>query len=272
MSKHVAGNRRAFTLIELLVVIAVVSIIAAILFPVFAKVREKGRQTACAGNEKQMGLAILAYAQDNDECLPNRSSVAQDYSWKFEIYPYIKSTRIYQCPSNPSRELDDYNTATGLVNDDAPDFLASYAANRGSGNDGPFIDPHPNAPPPDNQLLTVKLSGLESPSQTIGIVETTSQYTDFVVTNLRWAKPNAHDAELGGNVFSGHLGRSNFQFMDGHVKAMKPLATLDLADGGSGSVNMWTRDNKAFTDASPPPAVGDATGKTVLAYSEALYH
>lgn len=57
-------------MIELLVVIAIIAILAAILFPVFAKVREKARQTACLSNEKQMGLAFMQYVQDNDETFP----------------------------------------------------------------------------------------------------------------------------------------------------------------------------------------------------------
>ncbi|MEN6304741.1 MAG: prepilin-type N-terminal cleavage/methylation domain-containing protein, partial [Armatimonadia bacterium] len=63
-------KRRGFTLIELLVVIAIIAILAAILFPVFAKAREKARQSSCLSNMKQMGLACLQYAQDYDEVLP----------------------------------------------------------------------------------------------------------------------------------------------------------------------------------------------------------
>ena len=63
-------RRRGFTLIELLVVIAIIAILAAILFPVFAKAREKARQASCQSNEKQLGLAFLQYVQDNDEKFP----------------------------------------------------------------------------------------------------------------------------------------------------------------------------------------------------------
>src|SRR5438309_4163016 len=61
------GNRRAFTLIELLVVIAIIAILAAILFPVFAKAREKARQTSCLSNTKQIMLGQKMYVQDYDE-------------------------------------------------------------------------------------------------------------------------------------------------------------------------------------------------------------
>lgn len=260
-------NARAFTLIELLMVIAVISIIAALLFPVFGRVREKGRQTACESNERQLGIAIMAYAQDHDETLPPRTPAGQHYSWKFAISPYLKSQDVYHCPSNPSRELEDYNTATALQGDGVPDYMSSYAVNRGSGSDGPFIDPHPGRGEP----LSVGLNDIVSPAQTIGIVESTSIFTDFVVTNLRWANPNPTPATTNGNLFAGHTGMSNFLFMDGHIKAMKPLATLDSADGGSGTVNMWTNAGKPFVAAIPPPTVGDATGKTVLSYSERRY-
>jgi prepilin-type N-terminal cleavage/methylation domain-containing protein len=64
------NTKLGFTLIELLVVIAIIAILAAILFPVFAKVREKARQTTCTSNEKQIGLGILQYVQDYDETYP----------------------------------------------------------------------------------------------------------------------------------------------------------------------------------------------------------
>ena len=67
-------RHRGFTLIELLVVIAIIAILAAILFPVFAKAREKARQTACINNQKQITTATLMYAQDNNEMLPDAGS------------------------------------------------------------------------------------------------------------------------------------------------------------------------------------------------------
>ena len=118
------GNRKSragFTLIELLVVVAIIGLLAAILFPVFAKAREKARQTACLSNQKQIGLALMQYAQDNDETLPyNANSPAFGFgsnisfgtinfatpadaqwvtNWISAIYPYSKSWAILVCPS-----------------------------------------------------------------------------------------------------------------------------------------------------------------------------
>src|ERR1035438_8303880 len=100
-------KQQGFTLIELLVVIAIIAILAAILFPVFAKVREKARQTSCTSNEKQLGLAFAQYVQDNDETYPvgakNSNYSAGDHfgvGWAGAIYPYVKSTGLYVCPDD----------------------------------------------------------------------------------------------------------------------------------------------------------------------------
>jgi prepilin-type processing-associated H-X9-DG protein len=103
-------------LIELLVVIAIIAILAAILFPVFARAREKARQTACLSNFKQIGNALMMYTQDYDETLPTHSIGSGDWivafynepqsygltppriSWMYAIQPYLKNTQIYQCP------------------------------------------------------------------------------------------------------------------------------------------------------------------------------
>ncbi|MBC8140518.1 MAG: prepilin-type N-terminal cleavage/methylation domain-containing protein, partial [Armatimonadetes bacterium] len=84
------NQNRAFTLIELLVVIAIIAILAAILFPVFAQARAKARQTACLSNMKQIGIAVLSYAQDYDELiLPSQNdSNGVLVSWPSLIQPY----------------------------------------------------------------------------------------------------------------------------------------------------------------------------------------
>ena len=112
--------RKGFTLIELLVVIAIIAILAAILFPVFAKAREKARQTSCASNEKQLGLGFIQYVQDYDEKWPigiGTSANATSISWPDEIFPYVKSVGVFKCPDDSTQ-----NTTT-------PTYALSYAMN-----------------------------------------------------------------------------------------------------------------------------------------------
>jgi len=118
-------RKSAFTLIELLVVIAIIAILAAILFPVFAQAREKARQTACLSNEKQLGLGMIEYAQDYDECFPTGltgSVVGQ--GWGGQMYSYVKSKSVFTCPSDTSQVNPSpaYGTPTG-------DAVVSYGAN-----------------------------------------------------------------------------------------------------------------------------------------------
>lgn len=136
--KQLKSSRRGFTLIELLVVIAIIAILAAILFPVFAQAREKARQTACLSNMKQIGTALMMYAQDYDEILAGNhdgrngnNGLPHNYqgdagqtnaagtlkplgfmttdetlvtrNWSRDLQPYIKNLGIYLCPNSPPR-------------------------------------------------------------------------------------------------------------------------------------------------------------------------
>jgi prepilin-type N-terminal cleavage/methylation domain-containing protein/prepilin-type processing-associated H-X9-DG protein len=104
--------RKGFTLIELLVVIAIIAILAAILFPVFAKAREKARQSSCLSNTRQMAVAIMSYAQDYDESIVPGLIIGQagvggpvtglgGYLTGHDlIYPYVKNSQIFKCPSS----------------------------------------------------------------------------------------------------------------------------------------------------------------------------
>jgi len=99
-------SSQAFTLIELLVVIAIIAILAAILFPVFAKVREKARAISCLSNTKQLGLGVMQYEQDADEKSPcGADPTGLGSGWAGEIYPYVKSTAVFICPDDSSSEL-----------------------------------------------------------------------------------------------------------------------------------------------------------------------
>jgi prepilin-type N-terminal cleavage/methylation domain-containing protein len=95
-----------FTLIELLVVIAIIAILAAILFPVFARARESARRTSCANNMKQVTNGILMYVGDNDETMPVQGAVdicdwgtSSAPNWILETQPYVKAKAVWYCPN-----------------------------------------------------------------------------------------------------------------------------------------------------------------------------
>ena len=98
-------TRKGFTLIELLVVITILGIIGAILFPVFVKVRENGRRTACQSNERQLGLAVFQYVADNDERFPSeggtRTRIGDE--WISQCFPYFKSAGLLLCPDDMTK-------------------------------------------------------------------------------------------------------------------------------------------------------------------------
>ncbi|MCW5943399.1 MAG: type II secretion system protein [Fimbriimonadaceae bacterium] len=98
--------RRAFTLIELLVVVAIVAILAAILFPVLAQVKGAAKKTACLLNGRQIGIAFLMYAADNDDHLPFGSFPRRDLSWTHQCQPYVKGRALFRCPEDRSTNWD----------------------------------------------------------------------------------------------------------------------------------------------------------------------
>jgi len=112
--------RRGFTLIELLVVIAIIAILAAILFPVFARAREKARQASCTSNLKQMVLAFMMYAPDYDNKWPlgTPACVAMNggVQWWTATYPYIKNAQMLQCPSSNSDNINNAGCGAGSAN------------------------------------------------------------------------------------------------------------------------------------------------------------
>ena len=114
-------TKRGFTLIELLVVIAIIAILAAILFPVFARAREKARQASCLSNLKQIGLGLLMYAQDYDERFPATYQWMVEgqqwplYSWRGAMVPYVKNSQLFVCPSDGAPGNDPSPNTLGPV-------------------------------------------------------------------------------------------------------------------------------------------------------------
>jgi prepilin-type N-terminal cleavage/methylation domain-containing protein/prepilin-type processing-associated H-X9-DG protein len=243
---------KGFTLIELLVVIAIIAILAAILFPVFAKVREKARQTSCASNEKQIGLALTQYVQDYDEKYPARQyngDAAQ--SWRIAVFPYVKARGVFACPSNPTGTasgFDAYPVSYGGNYNSSPYFNQDWSHMYPGNSNGTGVFADNNGP-------GVALASIVSPAEVIEVQEQTNEgYADANVLN--------HFTGANHDLFAGHTGVSNYLFCDGHVKALKPMGTI--APCGSAPVNYWTVDNSAF-----PGNCADGDGASAL--GQALY-
>ncbi len=173
-------RQRGFTLIELLVVIAIIAILAAILFPVFAKAREKARQTACLSNMKQMALGSLQYTQDYDEkYIAGVNRYGKGPGWAGEMYPYVKSTGVFRCPDD----------ATAL-----PGTTVSYALNS---QFSPFV-------PSGNGAQPISIAQLNASANTVQFFEiVNSGYYDVTIpdgaTSSQGMSSDVTGANYGGS-------------------------------------------------------------------------
>ncbi len=210
-------KRHAFTLIELLVVIAIIAILAAILFPVFAKAREKARQSSCQSNVKQLGIGVMQYVQDYDEkyirnnnpnctyALPNGTLVSPNMLWMYQLYPYVKNTQCYDCPS-----------ATNIWSPGAYDANFGYGFN-------------------DTYLHGVALATLNAPAETIALLDSDYYLTDWD----DYGSPSDNHSYPAIR----HNEGANIAWADGHAKWLKGEA-IGYYDAGTQyasppSPNLW---------------------------------
>jgi len=233
---------RGFTLVELLVVIAILGILAAILFPVFGRVRDQVRRASCISNLKQLGLAILQYTQDNDERLPNAAhggdvGIAQSGVWMYySIYPAFGATNGY----DPSR-----SSIFTYVKSKAVFVCPSDSAGQAAGNSYAY-----------NSCLTVPddaqsvwpgkhMATVETPVSTLLLAEEETQgvTTNDALFNMFGTGPKGYDS---GEYSTRHTDGSCVLLLDGHAKfhTYSRLVALNLPTANSavwGDVSLCTR-------------------------------
>jgi prepilin-type N-terminal cleavage/methylation domain-containing protein/prepilin-type processing-associated H-X9-DG protein len=206
-----------FTLIELLVVIAIIAILAAILFPVFARARENARRSSCQSNVKQILLGVMQYTQDYDEMYPlvqNEAATTinnDQKSWYNIVQPYLKSTQIFKCPSDSSTTIADRTSYA------AGGFVVSYIVNPGFGYPA---------------LGSTSLAAVDSPSTTVYMADGSKAPALPITTSSIERNGGLRLMDYGnGGIYAGatdtnygapnprHLDTATFGFADGHVKS-----------------------------------------------------
>jgi prepilin-type N-terminal cleavage/methylation domain-containing protein/prepilin-type processing-associated H-X9-DG protein len=238
-------HKRGFTLIELLVVISVISVLAAILFPVFARARENGRRAACQSNLRQIGMGLLQYSQDYDEHMiadwygrdattgkgetEPRSTPGGNYKWMDAAYSYIKNEQVFVCPSDSAdtRHNAKYIYYGNLAANSDKDY-GSYIINHGYGPNVAGRTPAVSHMIPASPDI-VKQSQAVQPAETVWVVDGGENfYLDIKNSpSILAASPRTLD-----NAKEPHLETMNILFIDGHVKAKKLDYLLETGTNG----------------------------------------
>lgn len=250
-----SSRRRAFTLIELLVVIAIIGILAAVLFPAFAKARQKARDVSCLSNMKQIGLAVQQYVQENDGAFPifyaynsvPSAGTSGHKGVELELQPYLKNFGVFKCPNDvggPASESDCMSEPTKQES-----YWACYGSSYRFTSSDYSVVAGESSQNNDTSLFTttslVKDSMFDKPSQTRIMRD----------EMLPWFGP---DEDAGGaKYFYGpayfrmwHPTGGTFLFADGHAKFVNNAAQFDamLVDPpgvkyfGLNPANSWDGD------------------------------
>jgi prepilin-type N-terminal cleavage/methylation domain-containing protein/prepilin-type processing-associated H-X9-DG protein len=225
------SGKKAFTLIELLVVIAIIALLAAILFPVFARARENARRASCQSNEKQLLLSFVQYTQDYDERFPPYKVSGNPASlwWTEAMQPYIKNYQILRCPSAPTPRGN--AASDGNYNQTVYGLVANGLSEASTTRHAPYV------------LHGAHMSEFAKPSITWTLVETRydlgTDTSTTCVSGSRYAGCGygVADATLYGSTgtpagpwynqastgfnFDRHFEGSNVGYIDGHVKWIK---------------------------------------------------
>jgi len=226
-------GRSGFTLIELLVVIAIIAILAAILFPVFAKAREKARQSSCASNEKQIMLGFIQYKQDYDERMVMEwhwghptIGYPGPTQWPEDIYPYVKNAQVYSCPSWSNTAQYNPSILDSFASWPSP-YAVSAAYWGGSATGGA----------PAHNVMGCSDSEVADVSQTMVFSDSSGWFAMGAEYDV------APEWINGNTTMERHNDGVNLAFYDGHVKWMRRTdATQTHTVGGSQVKYIFTRE------------------------------